>query len=122
MKWNDESTARLKELVFADKSNKEIAQAMEIDINDVYNKRSQLGITKDKVKINSAATDEVPAVDQKVKDRSVDEIFEEIHKVEQARIAAYKKIDRCVKRLTELKFELIIADNKLKVSSLKEVK
>lgn len=74
MKWNDENTAKLKELVFAGKSNKEIAQVLEIDVNDVYNKRSQLGITMDKVK---AAIDPVEsnAADDEDNVRTKDEVL-----------------------------------------------
>ena len=49
MKWNEQLTEKLKELAFAGKSNQEIADTMQIRITDVYAKRSQLGITIDKV-------------------------------------------------------------------------
>lgn len=50
MKWSDEQTSKLRELAFAEKSNVEIAKALNIDINEIYEKRSQLGITIPKVK------------------------------------------------------------------------
>lgn len=50
MKLPDEKIAQLKELCFEGKSNKDIAEIMGISISDVYAKRSQLGITIDKVK------------------------------------------------------------------------
>lgn len=100
MKWNDEKIAKLKELVFAGKSNKEIALALEMDINDIYNKRSQLGITIDKVKNVVAAPDEEAAI------RSRDEIECEMGKVLNAKKVAEKKILRCDKKLAELSEEL----------------
>ena len=100
MKWNDEKIAKLKELVFAGKSNKEIALSLEMDINDIYNKRSQLGITINKVKSAVAAPDEEVAI------RSRDEVLCEIDKVLNAKKAAEKKIIRCDKRLVELSEEL----------------
>lgn len=103
MKWNDENTAKLKELVFAGKSNKEIAQIMEIKINDVYNKRSQLGITMDKIK------DLAPAPMEKENLRTRDEVIDEIGKVINSKKAAEKKILRCDKRLGELSEELQLA-------------
>lgn len=103
MKWNDENTAKLKELVFAGKSNKEIAQIMEIKVNDVYNKRSQLGITMDKVK----NLDSAPGVKENLRTR--DEVLDEIGKVINSKKAAEKKILRCDKRLAELSEELQLA-------------
>lgn len=44
--------------------------------------------------------------------RAVDEIKEEISKVEKAQKAAVKKQERCVNRLTELKHELLITERK----------
>lgn len=100
MKWNDEKIAKLKELAFAGKSNKEIALALEMNINDIYNKRSQLGITINKVRSSVAAPDEEVAI------RSRDEVLSEMDKVLKAKKAAEKKIIRCDKRLVELSEEL----------------
>lgn len=50
MKWTPEQVDKLKKLCFEGKSNADIAAALHIHINDVYAKRSQLGITIDKVK------------------------------------------------------------------------
>lgn len=50
MKWSDKQISQLRELAFAEKSNSEIAKALNIDINEVYAKRSQLGITIPKVR------------------------------------------------------------------------
>jgi hypothetical protein len=49
MKWSDNQTSQLKKLCYEGKSNKEIAQALNCNISDVYNKRSQMGITINKV-------------------------------------------------------------------------
>lgn len=50
MKWTDKTVSQLKQLCFEEKSNKEIAEILGCDIKYVYAKRSQLGITRDKVK------------------------------------------------------------------------
>lgn len=44
--------------------------------------------------------------------RTVQEIKEEISKVEKAQQTAVKKQERCVNRLAELKHELLIAERK----------
>jgi hypothetical protein len=106
MKWNDESTAKLKELVYAGKSNKEISQVMGININDVYSKRSQLGITMDKVKNMGLAAS---VADEELVVRFWDEVLCEMGKVLNAKKQAEKKIIRCDKRLIELSEELQLA-------------
>jgi hypothetical protein len=58
MKWSEEKTQQLHDLAFAGKSNKEIADALHVELVDVYAKRSQLGITRAKV---AAAKGEKPA-------------------------------------------------------------
>lgn len=50
MKWNDEQVAQLKELCYAGVVNRDIAEVIGCHVNDVYNKRSQLGITIAKCK------------------------------------------------------------------------
>ena len=50
MKWSVESIEKLKNLCLEEKSNKEIAEILGCSLNDVYAKRSQLGITIDKCK------------------------------------------------------------------------
>lgn len=54
MKWSEEKVRQLHDLAFAGKSNKEIAEVLDVSINDVYAKRSQLGITIPKVKAAQA--------------------------------------------------------------------
>lgn len=54
MKWSEEKVKQLRDLAFAGKSNKEIARALGVEINEVYAERSQLGITIDKVKATQA--------------------------------------------------------------------
>lgn len=49
MKWSEEKVNQLKELAFADVPNPQIAKQLEIGVSDVYAKRSQLGITREKV-------------------------------------------------------------------------
>jgi hypothetical protein len=55
MKWSEEKVELLKSLAFAGITNSEIARQLNAGISDVYAKRSQLGITIDKVKAVRAA-------------------------------------------------------------------
>ncbi len=48
MRWSKQLTEKLKELCFEGKSNKEIAEILRCKVEDVYAKRSQLGITIEK--------------------------------------------------------------------------
>lgn len=50
MKWTDSKIAKLKQLCFQGKNNKDIAAYLDCKVSDVYNKRSALGITIDKCK------------------------------------------------------------------------
>jgi hypothetical protein len=50
VKWNEQLTAKLKELCHEGKTNAEIADIMRYKLTDVYAKRSQLGITIAKCK------------------------------------------------------------------------
>ena len=50
MKWSKTQVAKLKELCFKGVSNNDIAAELNCKVTDVYNKRSQLGITIDKVR------------------------------------------------------------------------
>ena len=50
MKWSEAKVTELKELCFQGVSNKDIAAYLGCNVVDVYNKRSQLGITIDKVR------------------------------------------------------------------------
>ena len=50
MKWTDSQVSRLKELCYQGVSNKEIAASLGCRPEDIYHKRSQLGITIDKCK------------------------------------------------------------------------
>ena len=56
MKWSEEKVGQLKTLAQAGASNKEIATQLGVSVTHVYAKRSQLGITIDKVKATKAAT------------------------------------------------------------------
>lgn len=58
MKWSEEKVNQLKELAFADVPNPQIAKQLEIGVSDVYAKRSQLGITREKVQAAKAARGE----------------------------------------------------------------
>ena len=50
MIWTDAKIAKLKELCYQGKSNKDIAAYLDCKVSDVYSKRSALGITIDKCK------------------------------------------------------------------------
>lgn len=50
MKWSDEEVSKLREFCLAEILNAEIAKTLNVDISDVYAKRSQLGITIPKIK------------------------------------------------------------------------
>jgi hypothetical protein len=50
VKWTEDQTGRLKELCYQGVSNKEIAADLKCSLEDVYSKRSQLGIAIDKCK------------------------------------------------------------------------
>lgn len=54
MKWSEEKVNQLKELAFAGVPNPQIAKQLGIGVSDVYAKRSQLGITMDKVRAAKA--------------------------------------------------------------------
>ena len=56
MKWTKEQETELRELCFKEKTNAEIAAALGCDVKDIHAKRSQLGITRDKVKAVKQAT------------------------------------------------------------------
>lgn len=55
MKWSEEKVQQLKGLATSGASNKDIAHQLGIGISEVYAKRSQLGITIDKVKADKAS-------------------------------------------------------------------
>lgn len=99
MKLTKEQETKLTELAFAEKSNKEIAQIMGIDLADVHAARSRLGITIPKVK-------EIKAKNVQTTCRSKDEINQEIEKVQKGMVEAFKKIKRCNERIEQLYKEL----------------
>lgn len=49
MNWSEEKVGQICDLAFAGKSNSDIAHALCVGSHEVYAKRSQLGITTDKV-------------------------------------------------------------------------
>lgn len=50
MKWSEEQIAQLKEMCYQGYGNRYIAETLHVELTAVYAKRSQLGITIDKVK------------------------------------------------------------------------
>lgn len=99
MKLTKDQENKLTEMAFAEKSNKEIAEELGIELKDVHATRSRLGITIPKVK--AAKEKGVQPVL-----RTREEIDQEIGKVIRAKEAAKKKIARCDERLVELSEEL----------------
>ncbi len=105
MKWSKEQEQQLIDLCFQEKSNKEIAATMGIELSDVHSGRSRFGITVAKV----VAAKSVQAADQKVS-RSKEDIAAEIIKVEKAQNEAVKKVWKCTQRLEVLREELKAAE------------
>lgn len=110
MKWSKEQEQQLRDLCFQEKSNKEIATIMNIDLADVHNGRSRFGITVAKVAGAKAVTKEVQAADYK-EIRSKEDIAAEIAKVEKAQNEAVKKVWKCTQRLEVLREELSVAND-----------
>lgn len=99
MKLTKEQETKLTEMAFAKKSNKEIAEELEIELTDVHAARSRLGITIPKI-------DEILSKGSKPGIRTKAEVQAEITKVQKARTEAFKKIERCNDRIDELYKEL----------------
>lgn len=97
MKWTEELKNQLKELAFAEKPNKEIAEIMDIPLKDVHAGRSRFGWTIAKVK---ALKEKGPQA------RTTEDIEAEIRKVYRAKRDAQNKVKRCEDRLEELDKEL----------------
>ena len=55
MKWTEEKIKELKDLCYRGVPNKDLAQHFRCNLNQIYAKRSQLGITIDKVKAKKRA-------------------------------------------------------------------
>ena len=100
MKLTKDQETQLTKLCFAGVSNKEIAQELGIELNDVHAARSRLGITIDKVRVAKITA-------ENKQKKTAEEITKEISKVEKAKDAAEKKIDRCMERLEVLYEELV---------------
>lgn len=99
MKLTKEQETKLTELAFAEKSNKEIAEALGIELKDVHAARSRLGVTIPKVK-------EMKGRGVQPSGRTKEEIQQEIDKVQKARAEAFKKVERCNERIDQLYKEL----------------
>ncbi|WP_283608597.1 GcrA family cell cycle regulator [Faecalispora anaeroviscerum] len=67
MKWSEEKVSQLKELAFAGVPNPQIAKQLGVGVSDIYAKRSQLGITREKVQAvkDAAAPPEPEAISSK---------------------------------------------------------
>lgn len=71
MKWSEEKVNQLKELAFAGVPNPQIAKQLGVGVSDIYAKRSQLGITMNKVRASKAVV--VPQEPEKVTPIKADE-------------------------------------------------
>lgn len=97
MKLTNDQETKLTSLAYAEKSNKEMAETLGIELKDVHAARSRLGITIPKVK---AAKGVQPSL------RTKEDIQQEIDKVQKARTEAFKKVERCNERIDQLYKEL----------------
>lgn len=69
MKWTDGLKEQLKELAFAEKSNKEIAEIMDIPLKEVHAGRSRFGWTIKKVEAELAKEDPDKAIKDAIKEK-----------------------------------------------------
>jgi hypothetical protein len=85
MKWSESQVKRLKELCYQGVSNKEIAADIGCALEDVYSKRSQLGITIAKcAALKASATEKRPKSKPKkscIKPEHLDELRDDFNKV-----------------------------------------
>jgi hypothetical protein len=109
MKWSEEKVIELKKLAFAGVPNPQIAKQLGVGVSDVYAKRSQLGITMDKIKTAKAVT----PVSQEPKKASVKEIDED-------RAARNREADANRNLLQLLEPILIKADPSIKAIALRD--
>lgn len=100
MKWTDGLKEQLKELAFAEKSNKEIAEIMDIPLKEVHAGRSRFGWTIKKV--------EAELKKQKFPET---EIKDEIERLRKKIEKAYETIKDCEKGMLALEKKLF--DRKL---------
>ena len=105
MKWTDGLKEQLTQLAFEEKSNKEIAEIMDIPLKEVHAGRSRFGITIAKVKIAKAETE------KKAKSTSTtQEIKNEIKKIQRYRAEAKKIASECDELLEKFKNELFMEE------------
>lgn len=95
MKWTDGLKKQLKELAFAEKPNKEIAEIMDIPLKEVHAGRSRFGWTIAKVE---AQLKEQSFPDKAIKDK-IEMLRDTIEK-------AYKTIKDCEKKMMTLEKKL----------------
>lgn len=102
MKLTKKQETKLTEMAFAEKSNKEIAEELEIELTEVHAARSRLGITIPKIKALKAKNVQASAAVV----RSKEDIQAEIDRVQKARTEAFRKVERCNDRIDQLYKEL----------------
>jgi len=101
MKWTDGLKEQLKELAFAEKSNKEIAEIMDIPLKEVHAGRSRFGLTIAKVKAMKGNEPQV-----RTKQDIKTEIKEVRETIKETRKAAHEKIQECYESIKVLEEEL----------------
>lgn len=95
MKWTDGLKEQLKELAFAEKPNKEIAEIMDIPLKEVHAGRSRFGWTIAKV--------EAQLKEQSLPDKT---IKAEIERLRDAIEKAHETIKDCDKKMQALEKKL----------------
>lgn len=107
MKWSEEKVELLKSLALAGASNAEIARQLNAGISDVYAKRSQLGITIDKVRAMKSS-----------KTTAVNPEFEKAVQGMDSKMAVTRELDAKCEFLKALEPVLKMADSSIRQLSL----
>lgn len=104
MKWTDGLKEQLKELAFAEKSNKEIAEIMDIPLKEVHAGRSRFGWTIAKV--------EAQLKEQSLPDKTIKAKIERLRNTIEK---AYETIKDCEKKMLVLE-EKLFNENLVKIA------
>lgn len=107
MKWSEEKVNQLKGLALAGATNADIARQLNAGISDIYAKRSQLGITIDKVRAMKSG-----------KDTTVNPEFEKAVQDMDTKAAGNRELDAKREFLKALEPVLKMADSSVRQLSL----
>lgn len=99
MKWTDGKIQKLRALAFAGKPNSEIARELHVPVTEVYAKRSQLGITIDKVKAVKAEATVNPEFEKAAQDMDDGAVIHAKQELIRLLDPAIREADGSVKRL-----------------------